>query len=114
MIVSATYQYGGICPKCGLPYYYVGDVVPGCEQLICRCNFSSSAPWFTQPVISTSSSVTPKRTSLRQEIERLGKSGRHVMVRYAPTREKNKWTVDIDGQRIGDTDSPVKLLRTIK
>ena len=37
--------------------------------------------------------------------------GIHVMVRIDPLREKNRFTVVVDGIRAGDTDDPEKLLR---
>ena len=36
--------------------------------------------------------------------------GHHVMVRYDPLRERNNFTVTIDGERLCDTDDPTKEL----
>jgi hypothetical protein len=36
--------------------------------------------------------------------------GKHTSVRYDPEREKNMYTITIDGIRLGDTDDPVSLL----
>lgn len=31
-------NYAGNCPKCGKPYYYIGDPIGDVSQLICQCN----------------------------------------------------------------------------
>lgn len=49
--------------------------------------------------------------TLESAIEYIGKNGNHVFVRYDPVREKYKFTVVINQQRLGDTDEPLKLLK---
>ena len=54
------------CPKCGKPYYYVGDPVGDISQLVCTCNQSELRwnGWY--PTTSGSTAISmPDPTQLR-------------------------------------------------
>jgi len=41
----------------------------------------------------------------------IGNNGHFVLVRYDHIRDKYKFTVVIDNERLGDTDEPLELLK---
>ena len=47
---------------------------------------------------------------LLEIMEKYGKKGHSVIVRYDPFRERANWTVIVDSERLGDTNNPVELL----
>jgi hypothetical protein len=61
--------------------------------------------------------VMVKADVINNSIDRLmfilGQRGFGVTVRYDPFREKNNFTVIVGNQRIGDTDDPRELLRSL-
>lgn len=132
-----TLSYGK-CNQCGKPYIYFGDVAPDQYPPYCTC---ATNPVFTPGAVVagvfgpfSGTSGTPeeddeellkmakkqagrakeKKTSLLDEMRRLGEAGNHVSVRYDPTRADYHWTVIVNNQRVTDTRNPTRALRKVR
>ena len=82
-----------ICPTCGARYIGYYHVCPtpqrGYVGPILHCDVGD-----------------PRKVESFYLMAALGEKGHHVMVRFDPLRPDHNFTVVIDSQRIGDTDSP--------
>ena len=54
--------------------------------------------------------VVTKSSSLEDLIKYVGAKNHHVMVRIDPLRVKGRFSVIVDGNRVGDTDKPTLML----